>query len=109
MLYRARLLKQFARTIYAAPRPADMSDEEVEAYEAFLEQLGAKFENRAIKSLEAALQDAEGKGVVNNWVTELRSEMNKYKPKDYPLLRDEKRLEVSPAGTLPQPDNKELR
>jgi hypothetical protein len=35
--------------------------------------------------------------------------MNKYKPKDYPLLRDEKRLEVSPAGTLPQPDNKELR
>ncbi len=109
MLYRARLLKQFARAIYAAPRPADMSDEEVEAYEAFLEQLGAKFENRAIKSLEAALQDAEGKGVVNNWVTELRSEMNKYKPKDYPLLRDEKRLEVSPAGTLPQPDNKELR
>jgi len=107
-LLRARLLKYFARSIYDAPRPPDLTPEETEAYEEFLESLGKKFEDRAIKSLKVALDDAEAKGVVNAWVTELRSEMNKYKPKDYPLLRDEKRLEAGPAGTLPQVE-KELR
>jgi tetratricopeptide (TPR) repeat protein len=104
ILYRARLLEQFARTIYAAPRPADMSDEEVDPYEAFLEQLGAKFQNRAIKSLEAALQDAEGKGVVNNWVTELRAEMHKYKPREYTMIREMSRLDLNPSGTLLEPE-----
>lgn len=107
-LYRARLLKYFARQIYDAPRPADLSEDEVTVYEEFLEKLGAVFENRAIQSLKLALNDAEGKGVVNQWVTELRSEMNKYRPKEYPLLRDEKRAFASPIGTLPQVE-KELR
>ncbi len=107
-LYRARLLKYFARQIYDAPRPADLSDEELEIYEGFLEKLGAVFENRAIQSLKLALNDAESKGVVNQWVTELRAEMNKYKPKEYPLLRDEKRAQAVPLGTLPQVE-KELR
>ncbi len=107
-LYRARMLKHFAKTIYKAPRPADMTDAEVEIYEEFLEKLGATYENRAIRDLGAALLDAETKGVVNNWVTELRSEMNKYKPKEYPLLRDEMRVDANPEGTLPQVE-KELR
>jgi len=102
------MLKHFAKTIYKAPRPADMTPDEVDAYEEFLEKLGATYENRAIRDLGAALLDAETKGVVNAWVTELRSEMNKYKPKEYPLLRDEIRVDANPEGTLPQVE-KELR
>ena len=33
---------------------------------------------------------------------------NKYKPKEYPLLRDEMRVDANPEGTLPQVE-KELR
>ncbi|MBI5608278.1 MAG: tetratricopeptide repeat protein [Deltaproteobacteria bacterium] len=107
-LYRARMLKFFAKTIYKAPQPPDLTEAELEAYMEFLEKLGATYENRAIRDLGAALLDAEAKGVVNAWVTELRSEMNKYKPKEYPLLRDEIRVDANPEGTLPQVE-KELR
>ncbi|MSP90291.1 MAG: tetratricopeptide repeat protein [Myxococcales bacterium] len=106
-LYRGKMLQYLARSIYNAPRP-EMSDEELEQYEEILEQFGGQVENQAIRSLETALKDAESKGLVNNWVTELRKAMNQYKPAEYPLLKDEKRLTADPAGTLPMPD-KELR
>jgi hypothetical protein len=38
----------------------------------------------------------------------LRKAINQYKPKEYPLLKDEKRLVLDPSGTLPETD-KELR
>jgi tetratricopeptide (TPR) repeat protein/TolA-binding protein len=108
-LYRGKMLTHQARTIYEAPRPDGLSDAEQEQYDDILEKNGAQFENRAIKSLELALKDADAKGVVNQWVTELRKAINKYKPNEYPLLKDEKRLTVDPPGTLTQPDTKELR
>lgn len=107
-LYRAKLLKHLARTIYDAPRPEDLSDEELEAYEEFLVNFGGQIEKQAIKSLEVALKDAEAKGVVNSWVTELRKEINVFKPKEYPLLKEEKRAIVDPVGTMTLPE-KELR
>lgn len=107
-LYRAKMLKHLARTIYDAPRPEDLSDEELEAYEEFLVNFGGQIEKQAIKSLEVALKDAEAKGVVNNWVNELRKEINVFKPKEYPLLKEEKRLMVEPVGTMTLPE-KELR
>ena len=107
-LYRAKMLQYFARTIYGAPVPENMSEDEQAAYEEILESFGKPIEDRAMKSLEIALKDAESKGVVNQWVTELRKAINQYKPGDYPLLKDEKRLVADPAGNLPQPD-KELR
>jgi hypothetical protein len=106
-LYRGRMLKYFARTIYDAPRP-EMDETQVEEYEDFLERLGGKFENLAIKGLKAALDNADANGVVNSWVTELRAEMNRYRPKEYPLLREEKRAVADPPATLPMVE-KELR
>jgi tetratricopeptide (TPR) repeat protein len=99
-LYRGKLLQYLARAIYNAPRP-EMTDEELEAYEGILMQFGEQVENKAIKDLELALKDAESKGVVSNWVTELRKAMNQYQPAEYPLLKDEKRLTAEPSGTVP--------
>ena len=107
-LYRAKMLQYLARTIYAAPQPENLSPEQQEELDKILEQFGGQIENRAMKSLEQALKDAESKGAVNQWVTELRKAINQYKPKEYPLLKDEKRLVMDPSGTLPEPD-KELR
>jgi hypothetical protein len=85
-----------------------MSPDEEEEYLNALEQFGKPIEDQALRSFVSALSDAESKGVVNQWVTELRKAVNRYKPKEYPLLKDEKRLVADPAGTLLQPD-RELR
>lgn len=108
MLYRAKALQHLARTIYQAPTPEDLSDEEQEQLAEILEQVGAQIENKAIASLEAALKDAEGKGVVNEWVGKLRAAINKYKPAEYPLLKEAQRLQADPQGVVPAPD-RELR
>lgn len=107
-LYRAKMLQYLARTIYGAPQPENLSEEEQQQLDDILEQFGKQIEDRALKSLESALKDAEAKGAVNQWVTELRKAINQYKPKEYPLLKDEKRLIVDPSGTLTEPE-KELR
>ncbi len=107
-LYRAKMLQYLARTIYTSPQPENLSEEEQGQLDQILEQFGKQIEDRAMKSLEQALKDAESKGAVNQWVTELRKAINQYKPKEYPLLKDEKRLLMDPTGTLTEPD-KELR
>lgn len=107
-LYRAQVLRHLARTIYTAPTPKDLSDEEQEALMEVLEQIGGQIENRAISSLEIAMKDADSKGVVNEWVTKLRTEINRYKPAEYPLLKEAKRLVVDPPAVAPAPE-KELR
>ena len=107
-LYRAKMLQYLARTIYTAPQPENMSEEEQAALDEFLEKFGKQIEDKAIKDLTLALKDAEAKGVVNQWVTDLRKAINQYKPKEYPLLKEEKRLVTDPSGTLTEPD-KELR
>ncbi len=107
-LYRAKMLIHLARTIYAAPTPEDLSEDEEEQLAEILEKFGGQIENRAMKSLELALKDAEAKGVVNEWVTKLRVAINRYKPAEYPLLKEAKRLTKYPKGTAPGAE-KELR
>jgi hypothetical protein len=107
-LYRGKMLQYLARAIYAAPEPQGLNDTELEEYHNILDAYGGQMENQAIKSLEAAIKDADAKGAVNQWVTDLRKAINQYKPKDYPLLKDEKRLTLDPVGTLTEPD-KDLR
>ncbi|HAN31712.1 MAG TPA: hypothetical protein DCQ06_08965, partial [Myxococcales bacterium] len=107
-LYRAKMLIHLARTIYDAPRPENMDEDSEEAYEEFLEKFGGQIENKAIKSLELALKDAEAKGIVNDWVNQLRMAINRYKPAEYPLLKEAKRLTKFPDGTDPGVE-KELR
>ena len=107
-LYRAQVLTHLARTIYDAPRPADLTEDEEVAYEEVLEKIGGQIENHAIRSLETAMKDAIAKGVVNEWVTKLRVAINKYKPAEYPLLKEAKRLVADPPGIAPTAE-KELR
>lgn len=107
-LYRAKVLQYMARTIYAAPTPEDLSEDEEEQLAEILESVGAQFENQALKSLEVAVKDADRKGVVNEWVTKLRAAINKYKPAEYPLLKQAQRMVAEPDGTAPAPEQ-ELR
>jgi tetratricopeptide (TPR) repeat protein len=107
-LYRAKALIHFARNMYDAPRPDDLDDDAMEAYEEFLEKFGGQFENKAIKSLEIAMAGAEMQGAVNEWVDQLRAAINKYKPAEYPLLKEAQRRTADPVGVVTAPE-KELR
>lgn len=108
MLYRAQALQHLARTIYGVAPPEELTEEEETAYAETIEAVGGQIENKAIASLEVALKDAEGKGVVNEWVSKLRAAINKYKPAEYPLLKEAKELQADPQGTVPGAE-KELR
>ncbi len=107
-LYRSQVLTHLARTIYNAPRPSDLDEDQEMAYEEALENFGGPIENHAISSLEVAMKDAIAKGVVNEWVTKLRVAINKYKPAEYPLLKEARRMVVDPPGIAPEAE-KELR
>ncbi len=86
-LHRGQLLEHFAKTIYDAPSPTDLSPDEEEAYYEVLEQIGSQYESRALQDLEAAVKDADAKGAVGEWVTALREAINRYKPAEYPLRK----------------------
>ena len=103
-LFRARLLRHFYRTIYGAPRPPDMTEEETEAYEAFFEKAGAVFADRAVKSLQLALSDAKTKGVTNQWVSELKAELEQYVPRAQPTAPQAPAAEPEP-WPAPAPDD----
>lgn len=62
----------------------------------------------AIQVLKLAAAEADAKGVVNPWVNEIRRELNRLLPKEFPHLRDGKRIDANPRGTLPQVE-RELR
>jgi tetratricopeptide (TPR) repeat protein len=101
-LYRARLLQHLARVLYEMPVPDKLPPKEEESFGLTVAAIvGKPFEDRALRLLETALNDADAKGVANRWVTELRKEINRYKPKQYPLLKEEKRLLLARPGPLP--------
>lgn len=101
-LYRARLLQHLARVLYEMPVPDKLPPKEVESFGLTVAAIvGKPFEDRALSLLETALNDADAKGVANRWVTELRKQVNRYKPKQYPLLKEEKRLLLARPGPLP--------
>ncbi len=86
-LYRSNVLIHLARSIYDAPRPPDLDEDEEEAYEEVLQGLGAPIENRAVEPLEAGMEDAIAKKVTNEWLNRMRTVLNRYKPKQYPLAK----------------------
>lgn len=101
-LYRARMLGHFAAILEERPLPDYVNDEEEPDY---LAPFVALLEDRAKKSLQFALADAANRGVVNQWVIELRKEATKYQSWEYRLLTEDKRLVTDPPGVLPQPSS----
>lgn len=93
---RARLFKHCAREAFAADEalsePLDYNVILEDAVDSRFTKIGNACARLAEESLQTGLIDAQVANTVHPWVTELRAEMHKYRPKYYPLFHDEKLL-----------------
>ena len=91
------IYQEFAKTLYAAPIPESLSEEDQDVYMTQLEDAGLKYENTAIERYETTLAKAAELKVKNDWTRKALESVNKYKPAEYPLLKEEKQaLEFDP-------------
>jgi len=91
-LYRSGYLYQdFAQTLYDAPIPETLSDEEKDIYMTRLEDEGVKYENIAIQSYIETISKTRELNIVNEWTVKNLESLNKYRPSDYPLFKEDKR------------------
>lgn len=86
------LHREFAKTLYAAPEPQGLSDEELEEYVTQIEDLGLSYENVAIERFEKTVQESRRLKVTNDWATRALAAINQYKPQEYPLFKDTLRI-----------------
>lgn len=89
-----QLFQYLASALYEAPIPDDFSEEEEESYRTQLEDIAMPVEDEAIKRFEFAFEKAKEYQVINKWTKKILSSLNKYKPSDYPLFKEEKRVFV---------------
>jgi hypothetical protein len=90
--YRAGdIYRDFADTLYKAPEPQGLSDEELEAYVNIIEDEGLKYENIAIERFERTVNESRRLKVTTEWAEKALEAINKYKPEQYPLFKEAKR------------------
>ena len=97
----ADLYAEFAQMIYKVPEPKGLDDEELDMYVTQIEDMGLQFENIAIQRYEQAVGESRRLKVTNEWSKRALVAINKFKPDDYPLFKEEKSKTVfSPTYTL---------
>src|SRR5262249_57892068 len=60
------------------------------AYQDLLEQETAAVEDKAVESYAATLEQARKNRISNEWTKKTLEALNRYRPKDYPVLKDPK-------------------
>jgi len=90
---RGYVLERFGQTINETPVPPDvkrLGGEAVAAYQDLLQQQTAALEDKAVESYAATLAEARKNRISNEWTKRTLEALNRYRPKDYPVLKDPK-------------------
>lgn len=91
-LYRmGQLYQVFADRLYEAPIPSSFSEEERDEYQTQLEDYAVPLEDKAVEKYEFAYQKAREFRLTNDWTKKILQALNRYKPADYPLFKEERR------------------
>ena len=94
----------FAQSLYEAPVPPGFGDEEQDAYRTQLEDIAVPIEDEAVKRYQTAYEKAREFKVTNEWTKRILTALNKFKPSDYPLFKEERRAtteeDLTPARIL---------
>ncbi|MCC6620112.1 MAG: tetratricopeptide repeat protein [Deltaproteobacteria bacterium] len=85
------LYRDFAQTLYKAPTPTGLSDDELDAFTNMIEDEGLKYENVAVERFERCVVESRRLKVTTDWARKALEAINAYKPKDYPLYKETKR------------------
>jgi TolA-binding protein len=107
---KAYLLERLAQTLYDAPIPPEVkkNDEMMAAYQDALAQAAAPYEDQAVKVYIDALEAARRLHVKNEWTKKVAESLARYRPSEYPVLKDARSglvsEDVSPAAYAETPD-----
>ncbi len=99
-----QIFQLFATALYEAPIPKEISaDPDAEdEYRTQLEDFALPIEDEAVKNFEGAYAKAREFRVANEWTKKILIALNKYKPSDYPLFKEERRMSVEVQRTPPR-------
>ncbi len=89
---KGKLMQEFAASLYEVPIPFKEGSEQYDIYRTQLEDIAIPLEDKAIESYEATIAKARKEKIVNEWTKRALEELNSYKPSEYPLYHDEKRV-----------------
>jgi hypothetical protein len=84
------LFREMAQTLYKAPQPDGLSEDELDAYITMIEDEGLKFENVAIERFAVTVDKSREFKVTNKCARQALEAINKYQPDKYPLFKEEK-------------------
>jgi len=110
----AYMLERLAQTLYDAPVPPEFKrpgqEEYLAAYQDQLAQFAQPYEEQAVQVYVQALNAAHELRVKNEWTKKIQESLARYRPREYPILKDAKgRMvleDVSPAPMADSPQPK---
>ncbi|WP_193409877.1 tetratricopeptide repeat protein [Myxococcus hansupus] len=97
---RGYALERFANTIIETPVPAEvkrMGEEAVVLYQDALVQQTTSLEEAAVESYAATLAEARKNRLTNEWTRRTLESLNRFRPKEYPVLKEPKQAFASDA------------
>ncbi|QSQ17395.1 tetratricopeptide repeat protein [Myxococcus landrumensis] len=97
-------LERFANTIIETPVPPDvkrLGEDAVVTYQDLLAQNTAELEDAAVESYAIALAEARKNRVSNEWTRRTLEALNRFRPKEYPVLKEPKQALAS-EGAYPE-------
>jgi len=89
------ILERFAETILATPVPPEvkrLGEEAVASYQDQLSGLTVALEDKAVETYTQAFQAAKQFRVSNEWTKKTLESLNRYRPKEYPMLKEPKQV-----------------
>jgi len=90
----AYLLERLAQTLYEAPVPPEFKrkgqEEYLAAYQDQLAQFAQPYEEQAVVVYVQAIAAARELHVKNEWTKKISESLARYRPKEYPILKDAK-------------------
>jgi len=101
---RGYALERFAATLIETPIPPDvkrLGEEAVVAYQDQLAQQTATLEDAAVESYSTTLQEARKNRLSNEWTRRTLEALNRFRPKEYPVLKEPKQA-ISSDSAYPE-------
>lgn len=89
------ILERFAETILATPVPPEvkrLGEEAVASYQDQLSGLTVALEDKAVETYTQAFGAAKQFRVSNEWTKKTLESLNRYRPKEYPMLKEPKQV-----------------
>lgn len=88
-------LERLSVTVQETPVPPEVKrfgEEAVAAYQDLLSQATVALEDQAVKFYEETLAEAKKQHIANEWTKKTLESLNRFRPKEYPVLKDPKSL-----------------